>query len=94
MQSEKSALSRAMQQNKDLKDQLTVLEEAYIKQTNTNADLLNELHAQQHYNKQLNATLNLKDDEINSFKNNKDETTKLQNAIEVIEKSTSINDGD
>jgi hypothetical protein len=94
MQSEKSALSRAMQQNKDLKDQLSVLEDAYIKQTNTNADLLNQLQAQQHYNKQLNATLNLKDNEINSFKNNNDESTKLQNAIDVIEKTTSIIDGD
>ena len=88
MQSEKSALSRAMQQNKELKDQLNVLEDAYIKLTNTNADLLNQLQAEQHINKQLNASVNLKDEEINSLKIQSE--NKVQNAIDLIEKSTSV----
>ena len=91
MQSEKSALSRAIQQNKELKDQLSVLEDAYIKLTNTNADLLNQVQAERHLNKQLNVAISLKDNEINSLKieNNSSENAKVKNAIQLIENKTS-----
>ncbi len=90
MQSEKSALSRAIQQNKELKDQLNVLEDAYIKLTNTNADLLNQVQAEKHMNKQLNTAISLKDNEINLLKTT-DNNNKVENAIQLIE-NTKIDD--
>jgi hypothetical protein len=90
MQSEKSALSRAIQQNKELKDQLNVLEEAYIKLTNTNADLLNQVQAEKHMNKQLNTAISLKDNELNLLKTT-DNNNKVENAIQLIE-NTKIDD--
>jgi chromosome segregation ATPase len=90
MQSEKSALSRAIQQNKELKDQLNVLEDAYIKLTNTNADLLNQVQAEKHMNKQLNTAISLKDNEINLLKSS-DNNNKVENAIQLIE-NTKIDD--
>ena len=70
---------------------MNVLEEAYIKLTNTNADLVNQVQAERHFNKQLNLTINLKDNEIYSLKmnyENNNNNDKVQSAINLIEKST------
>ncbi len=46
-------MSRAIQQNNELKAQIGELEAEYIKQINNNANMLNNLHSQEFFNKEL-----------------------------------------
>lgn len=88
IQSEKGALSRAMQQNKELKDQINELQEAYIKLTNINADLVDSIQTEQYKNKQLNLVLNTKNDEINSLvKFNETNRSLLSNEHVIVEEN-------
>ncbi len=51
-------LSRAIQQNNELKTQIAELEGEYIKQINSNAELLNSLQHQEFVNKELKIKYN------------------------------------
>ncbi|XP_065068791.1 golgin subfamily A member 2-like [Rhopilema esculentum] len=57
MQSDKETISRAMQQNKALKDQLEQLERGFVKTTNSNAELTTSLQKEQHLNTELASKL-------------------------------------
>jgi len=54
---EKTTLSRAIGQNKTLKEQLVELQDKIIVMSNENAKLTNEIQAKEHLNKQLNVRL-------------------------------------
>lgn len=57
MQSDKETISRAMQQNKSLKEQLEQLEKGFVKTTNVNAELTTNLQREQHLNSELAAKI-------------------------------------
>ncbi|CAF0763475.1 unnamed protein product [Adineta ricciae] len=57
IQTDKTTLSRAMAQNKQLKDQLTELQDGFIKMSNDNMNLTNQIQAQEYLNRQLNERL-------------------------------------
>jgi chromosome segregation ATPase len=50
---DKQTLSRCLKQNNELKDQLTELQDAYVKLTNTNVQLTNELESERFKLKQM-----------------------------------------
>ncbi|CAF5092445.1 unnamed protein product [Rotaria magnacalcarata] len=54
---DKTTISRAITQNKQLKDQLTELQDSFIKMSNDNMNLTNQIQAQEYLNKQLNERL-------------------------------------
>ncbi|CAF0852723.1 unnamed protein product [Rotaria sordida] len=54
---DKTTLSRAIAQNKQLKDQLTELQDGFIKISNDNMNLTNQIQSQEYLNKQLNERL-------------------------------------
>ncbi|CAF4733680.1 unnamed protein product, partial [Rotaria sp. Silwood2] len=54
---DKTTLSRAIAQNKQLKDQLTELQDGFIKISNDNMNLTNQVQSQEYLNKQLNERL-------------------------------------
>ncbi|XP_066926327.1 golgin subfamily A member 2-like isoform X1 [Clytia hemisphaerica] len=53
IQSDKDTLSRALQQNKKLKEQLVELEDGFVKMSNSSADLTNKLETEQHGSKDM-----------------------------------------
>eukprot|EP00794_Sanderia_malayensis_P005047 gene5047-5704_t len=57
MQSDKETISRAMLQNKELKEQLEELQKGFVKVTNANAELTTEFHKEQHLNQELASKL-------------------------------------
>ncbi|CAF0730098.1 unnamed protein product [Adineta steineri] len=54
---DKTTLSRAIAQNKQLKEQLTELQDGFIKMSNDNMNLTNQIQATDYLNKQLNEQL-------------------------------------
>ena len=57
--SDKQTLSRCLKQNNELKDQLTELQDAYVKLTNSNLDLASELESERFKLKQMRESLEL-----------------------------------
>lgn len=53
IQSDKETLSRALQQNKKLKEQLVELEEGFVRMSNSSADLTTKLETEQHGSKDM-----------------------------------------
>ncbi|XP_069465248.1 golgin subfamily A member 2 isoform X2 [Ambystoma mexicanum] len=53
MQSDKTTISRALSQNRKLKEQLAELQNGFVKLTNENMELLNGLQSEQHVKKEL-----------------------------------------
>ncbi|XP_052790929.1 golgin subfamily A member 2-like [Mya arenaria] len=83
IQSDKTALSRALTQNKDLKQQLAELQNGFVKMSNDNMELLNQLQSEQHTLRDLQVRLNTQEDTLTSLQqelSNKD--TELVKAIE------------
>ncbi|CAF0985360.1 unnamed protein product, partial [Didymodactylos carnosus] len=64
MQSDKMALSRAMAQNKQLKEQFEELQEGFIKLSNDNMNLTNRIQAEEHLTKQLGERIGQKEIEL------------------------------
>ncbi|CAF3346769.1 unnamed protein product [Rotaria sp. Silwood1] len=54
---DKTTLSRAIAQNKQLKEQLSELQDGFIKISNDNMNLTNQIQSQEYLNKQLNERL-------------------------------------
>ncbi|CAF4268261.1 unnamed protein product, partial [Adineta steineri] len=54
---DKTTLSRAIAQNKQLKEQLTELQDGFVKMSNDNMNLTNQIQATDYLNKQLNERL-------------------------------------
>uniref|UniRef100_A0A8C4T2N6 Golgin A2 n=1 Tax=Erpetoichthys calabaricus TaxID=27687 RepID=A0A8C4T2N6_ERPCA len=53
MQSDKATISRALAQNRELKEQLAELQNGFVKLTNENLELTNGLQSEQHVKKEL-----------------------------------------
>ncbi|XP_069093077.1 golgin subfamily A member 2 isoform X3 [Pleurodeles waltl] len=53
MQSDKTTISRALSQNRKLKEQLAELQNGFVKMTNENMELMNGLQSEQHVKKEL-----------------------------------------
>jgi len=53
LQSDKETISRALQQNKQLKEQLEELQEGFVKMSNNSLDLTSKLESEQHGNKDV-----------------------------------------
>jgi predicted RNase H-like nuclease (RuvC/YqgF family) len=90
---DKTTLSRAIAQNKQLKDQLTELQDRFIKMSNDNMNLTNQIQAQEHLNKQLNerltqtqTTVHVQDHEQSS----NDQETTAQRLNELLEENQSL----
>ncbi|CAF1017369.1 unnamed protein product [Didymodactylos carnosus] len=64
MQSDKMALSRAMAQNKQLKEQFQELQEGFIKLSNDNMNLTNRIQAEEYLSKQLGDRIGQKEIEL------------------------------
>ncbi|KAL3872084.1 hypothetical protein ACJMK2_040039 [Sinanodonta woodiana] len=64
IQSDKTALSRALTQNRELKVQLAELQNGFVKLSNDNMELLTKLQTEEHSSKELMASLARQEDEI------------------------------
>ncbi|XP_042637400.1 golgin subfamily A member 2 [Orycteropus afer afer] len=53
MQSDRITISRALSQNRDLKEQLAELQDSFVRLTNENMELTNALQSEQHIKKEL-----------------------------------------
>ncbi|UJR33991.1 hypothetical protein I4U23_021406 [Adineta vaga] len=67
---DKTTLSRAMAQNKQLKDQLTELQDGFIKMSNDNMNLTNQIQTQEYQNRQLNERLAQKELSTQQYQTN------------------------
>ncbi|WAR30727.1 GOGA2-like protein [Mya arenaria] len=76
IQSDKTALSRALTQNKDLKQQLAELQNGFVKMSNDNMELLNQLQSEQHTLRDLQ--LSNKDTELVKAIENSVEANKVK----------------
>ena len=68
MQSDKTALSRAMAQNKQLKQQLSELQNGFVKMSNDNMEMMSGLTSEQHVSKELAARLSQQEDELKEIR--------------------------
>ncbi|XP_052230050.1 golgin subfamily A member 2-like isoform X4 [Dreissena polymorpha] len=68
IQSDKTALSRALTQNRDLKQQLAELQNGFVKMSNDNMELLDRLQTEQHVSRDLQTRLNTQEDEMTALR--------------------------
>ncbi|KAL4219452.1 putative golgin subfamily A member 2-like protein 5 [Mactra antiquata] len=68
IQSDKTALSRALTQNKDLKQQLAELQNGFVKMSNDNMEMLTQLQTEQHSSRDLQVKLAQQEDELKEIK--------------------------
>ncbi|XP_064650352.1 golgin subfamily A member 2-like isoform X2 [Lineus longissimus] len=68
IQSDKTALSRAMTQNKELKSQLAELQNGFVKMSNENMDLLTQVQSEQHISHELGHRLGHQEEELNEIR--------------------------
>ncbi|ESP01712.1 hypothetical protein LOTGIDRAFT_172469 [Lottia gigantea] len=68
IQSDKTALSRALTQNKDLKNQLAELQSTFVKMSNDNMELLTKLQSGEHSNGEIQSKLAQQEDELTDIK--------------------------
>ncbi|XP_013386833.1 golgin subfamily A member 2 isoform X2 [Lingula anatina] len=68
MQSDKVALSRAMAQNKDLKQQLAELQNGFVKLSNESMELTTDLQSEKHVSRELATRLSQQEDELKEIR--------------------------
>ncbi|XP_066436576.1 golgin subfamily A member 2 isoform X1 [Eleutherodactylus coqui] len=68
MQSDKATISRALTQNRQLKEHLAELQNGFVKLTNENLELTNGLQSEQHVKKELAKKLGQLQESIGDFK--------------------------
>ncbi|PAA59273.1 hypothetical protein BOX15_Mlig018150g1 [Macrostomum lignano] len=68
VQSDRSCLSRALQQNRDLKSQLEELQTGFVAASNRGAELTQQLQAEQHLAKELASRLGEQEDELRELR--------------------------
>ncbi|KAM9327237.1 golgin subfamily A member 2 [Gastrophryne carolinensis] len=68
MQSDKATISRALTQNRQLKEQLAELQNGFVKLTNENLELTNGLQSEQHVKKELAKKLGQLQENLGDFK--------------------------
>ncbi|XP_053380155.1 golgin subfamily A member 2-like [Mercenaria mercenaria] len=68
IQSDKTALSRALTQNRDLKQQLAELQNGFVKMSNDNMEMLTQLQTEQHSSRDLMTKLAQQEDELKEIR--------------------------
>ncbi|KAK2175475.1 hypothetical protein NP493_729g01024 [Ridgeia piscesae] len=68
MQSDKTALSRAIAQNRELKTQLAELQNGFVKMSNENMELMTQLQKEQHISKELASRLAQQEEELKEIR--------------------------
>ncbi|XP_061732362.1 golgin subfamily A member 2 isoform X3 [Nerophis ophidion] len=68
VQSDKATISRALNQNRTLKDQLAELQNGFVKLTNENMELTNAIQSEQHVKKELARRMGELQEEIHNAK--------------------------
>lgn len=67
IQSDKTALSRALTQNRELKQQLAELQNGFVKMSNDNMELMTQLQTEQYGAREFQARLATQEDELKHF---------------------------
>ncbi|GFO02133.1 golgin subfamily a member 2 [Plakobranchus ocellatus] len=92
VQSDRTALSRALTQNKELKSQLSELQAGFVKMSNDNMELVTKLQAEQHSVNELQAKLLQQEDELSQVKetlsSKEGEISELQQVNHLAEKES------
>ncbi|XP_046338569.2 golgin subfamily A member 2-like isoform X3 [Haliotis rufescens] len=87
IQSDKTALSRALTQNKDLKQQLAELQSGFVKLSNENMEMMTKLQGEEHSGNELGQRLAQQEDEIKDLResvSSKDrEMSELQKVVSI-----------
>ncbi|XP_046556610.1 golgin subfamily A member 2-like isoform X2 [Haliotis rubra] len=87
IQSDKTALSRALTQNKDLKQQLAELQSGFVKLSNENMEMMTKLQGEEHSGNELAQRLAQQEDEIKDLResvSSKDrELSELQKVVSI-----------
>uniref|UniRef100_A0A8D0HFF6 Golgin subfamily A conserved domain-containing protein n=1 Tax=Sphenodon punctatus TaxID=8508 RepID=A0A8D0HFF6_SPHPU len=68
MQSDKATISRALSQNRELKEQLAELQNGFVKLTNENMEVTNALQSEQHVKKELAKKMGQLQEQLQEFK--------------------------
>ncbi|KAL5011292.1 hypothetical protein ScPMuIL_009843 [Solemya velum] len=68
IQSDKTALSRALAQNKDLKTQLAELQNGFVKMSNDNMDMLTQLQTKEHSHAEIATRLAQQEDDLTNLR--------------------------
>ncbi|XP_029024312.1 golgin subfamily A member 2 isoform X2 [Betta splendens] len=68
VQSDKATISRALTQNRTLKDQLAELQNGFVKLTNENMELTNAIQSEQHVKKELARRMGELQEEVHNIK--------------------------
>ncbi|XP_076316404.1 golgin subfamily A member 2-like isoform X2 [Tachypleus tridentatus] len=84
MQSEKVAASRAVSQNRQLKEQLMELQDAFVKLNNDKLKLTDELHHEQHISKELGERLSEQEEELAEIK---DQLSRKEKQLKILEQN-------
>ncbi|XP_005113566.2 golgin subfamily A member 2 [Aplysia californica] len=90
IQSDRTALSRALSQNKELKTQLEELQQGFVKISTDNMELVTRLQTEQHSVNELSAKLAQQEDELTQIRevlsSKEGEVTELKSAQQFVEK--------
>uniref|UniRef100_A0A8C6SU66 Golgin A2 n=1 Tax=Neogobius melanostomus TaxID=47308 RepID=A0A8C6SU66_9GOBI len=81
VQSDKATISRALTQNRTLKDQLAELQNGFVKLTNENMELTTAIQSEHHVKKELARRMGELQEELHSVKEQLDEKTKEVQAV-------------
>ncbi|CAL1537154.1 unnamed protein product [Lymnaea stagnalis] len=90
IQSDKTALSRALSQNKELKAQLAELQQVFVKMSNDNMELVTRLQTEQHSSNELSSKLAQQEDELTGLRQvlsqKESEISQMSLATQAVEK--------
>ncbi|XP_013784267.1 golgin subfamily A member 2-like [Limulus polyphemus] len=84
MQSEKVAASRAMAQNRQLKQQLEELQDGFVKLNDDKLKLTDELYHEQHISKELGERLSEQEEELSELK---DQLSRKEKQLKILEQN-------
>ncbi|XP_046900634.1 golgin subfamily A member 2 isoform X3 [Hypomesus transpacificus] len=82
VQSDKATISRALAQNRTLKDQLAELQNGFVKLTNENMELTSAIQSEQHVKKELAKKMGQLQVDLHNFKEQLDHKSKESQALQ------------
>ncbi|XP_067105918.1 golgin subfamily A member 2 isoform X1 [Osmerus mordax] len=82
VQSDKATISRALAQNRTLKDQLAELQNGFVKLTNENMELTSAIQSEQHVKKELARKMGQLQVDLHNFKEQLDHKSKESQALQ------------
>ncbi|XP_060106485.1 golgin subfamily A member 2 isoform X3 [Heteronotia binoei] len=82
MQSDKATISRALTQNRELKEQLAELQNGFVKLTNENMEVTSALQSEQHVKKELAKKIGELQEKLAEFKEMVDQKTEETQALQ------------